>query len=386
MDEINVIVVTRKDRKNLCLRYTDPVTGQKVEKSAGTAKEREAVKRAGEWETELRNGIAAVHSNLRWDAFREAYQNHVDTTLADGSADKVATMFSVVKLRMNPDKITRITTQWITRFQKRMLDADRSPATVESHCRHLKAALNWAKGQGWIQTVPQFDRLKRAKSAKTMKGRPITGEEFDRLLEAVRSDLKQRQWKSMTALLKGLWLSGLRLGEALSLTWDQWADGIRVDTSEEFVVLRIPAEDEKGGKDRTYPITPDFTEFLLATPKADRVGFVFNPELHRGVCRRTDTVSGVISELGRSAGIKVDENSQKVIYASAHDLRRSFGNRWARHVMPMVLKELMRHSSVATTEKFYVDIKAQETARFLSEVTLEVTPTKKGLQQNAETL
>lgn len=386
MDEINVIVVKRKDRKNLCLRYTDPVTGQKVEKSAGTAKEREAVKRAGEWETELRNGIAAVQSNLKWDAFQEAYQNHADTTLADGSADKVATMFNVVKQRMNPDKITRVTTQWVTRFQKRMLDAERSPATVESHCRHLKAALNWAKGQGWIQSVPRFDRLKRAKSAKTMKGRPITGEEFDRILAAVKSELKERQWKSMTALLKGLWLSGLRLGEALSLTWDQWADGIRVDTSEEFAVLRIPAEDEKGGKDRTYPITPDFTEFLLTVPAEQRSGFVFNPELYRGVCRRTDTVSKTIIELGKAAGVKVDENGDKVVYASAHDLRRSFGNRWARHVMPMVLKELMRHSSVATTEKFYVDIKAQETAKFLSKVTFEVTPTKKGSQQNAETL
>lgn len=382
MDEINVIVVTRKDWKNLCLRYTDPVTGQKVEKSAGTAKEREAVKRAGEWETELRNGIAAVRSNLRLDSFREAYQDHVDTTQADGSSDKVASMFNVVKQRMNPDKLTRVSTQWITRFQKSMLSDGRSPATVESHCRHLKAALNWAKGQGWINTVPRFDKLKRAKSAKVMKGRPITGEEFDRILAAVKSELKERQWESMTALLRGLWLSGLRLGEALSLTWDQWADGIRVDTSEKFVVLRIPSEGEKGGKDRTYPITPDFTEFLLAIPEHHRSGFVFNPELFRGVCRRTDTVSGVISGLGEVAGVKVDENGEKVVFASAHDLRRSFGNRWARHVMPMVLKELMRHESVTTTEKFYVDINAQETARFLS----EVTPTKKGLQQNAETL
>ena len=54
--------------------------------------------------------------------------------------------------------------------------------------------------------------------------------------------------------------------------------------------------------------------------------------------------------------------------------------------MPMVLKELMRHESVTTTEKFYVDINAQETARFLREVTLEVTPIKKGLGRKAETL
>jgi integrase len=64
----------------------------------------------------------------------------------------------------------------------------------------------------------------------------------------------------------------------------------------------------------------------------------------------------------------------------------AFGERWAKRVMPMVLKDLMRHESVTTTEKYYVGVNAQETARFLREVTLEVTPTKKGSQQNAETL
>jgi len=48
----------------------------------------------------------------------------------------------------------------------------------------------------------------------------------------------------------------------------------------------------------------------------------------------------------------------------------------------MVLKELMRHASETPTEKFYVGINAQETVRFLR----EVPPTKKGSQQNAETL
>ena len=52
----------------------------------------------------------------------------------------------------------------------------------------------------------------------------------------------------------------------------------------------------------------------------------------------------------------------------------------------MVLKELMRHASVTTTEKYYVDINAQQTARFLREVTLKVTPTKKESRSEAETL
>ncbi len=71
--------------------------------------------------------------------------------------------------------------------------------------------------------------------------------------------------------------------------------------------------------------------------------------------------------------MKVDEKPSKekgkpsvAVWASAHDLRRAFGFRWSRRVSSMVLKELMRHSSVTTTEKYYVGINATETAAMLA--------------------
>ena len=303
-------------------------------------------------------------------------------------------MFNVVEDTMKPDNLRRITPQWLTTLQRRLLDAGREPATVESICRHLKAALNWAKEQNIIQQVPRFPRLNKVRTAKQMKGRPITAEEFERMLQTVEKALKPRQHTSFKFLLNGLWLSGLRLGEALSLTWDQWADGIRVDMSGRYIKLLIPLEAEKGGQDRTYPVTPDFSEFLRAVPPAERVGLVFNPIMHRGECHRIDTVSKAIVGIGEAANIKVDEKHAEAVFASAHDLRRAFGFRWSRKVNSMVLKELMRHASVTTTEKFYVGIQADETAAMLagleqfpaSEVTLEVTPTKKGSPKNSETL
>jgi len=54
-----------------------------------------------------------------------------------------------------------------------------------------------------------------------------------------------------------------------------------------------------------------------------------------------------------------------VKYASAHDLRRSFGERWATRVMPVVLQELMRHESIDTTMRYYVGRSAQSTAKLL---------------------
>ena len=63
-------------------------------------------------------------------------------------------------------------------------------------------------------------------------------------------------------------------------------------------------------------------------------------------------VSGVISKLGKKAGVKVDDRKGK--FASAQDLRRSFGSRWATRVMPAVLMQLMRHESIETTMSYYV--------------------------------
>jgi integrase len=78
-------------------------------------------------------------------------------------------------------------------------------------------------------------------------------------------------------------------------------------------------------------------------------------------------VGEIVSTIGRAAGVKVntDPKTGKVKFASAHDLRRSFGERWASRVMPQVLMELMRHESIETTMKFYVGRNAQATADVL---------------------
>ena len=49
-------------------------------------------------------------------------------------------------------------------------------------------------------------------------------------------------------------------------------------------------------------------------------------------------------------------------FATAHDFRRSFGTRWAKQVTSAVLKRLMRHSSISTTEGYYVNLDADDIA------------------------
>jgi len=97
-------------------------------------------------------------------------------------------------------------------------------------------------------------------------------------------------------------------------------------------------------------------------PEADREGYVFNPIGRTGKRIRFDNLSKRISEFGRKANVKVAESRGKTKYASAHDLRRTFGTRWAQRVKPAVLPKLMRHASIQTTQDYYVTLDSDDVA------------------------
>ena len=253
---------------------------------------------------------------------------------------------------------------------------------------HLKSTFNWAHGIGLLNEVPKITMPKRAKRSKKMKGRPITGEEFERVLSKVPGVLFPERWNKHCAkeptqcerdtvveswrhYLRGLWWSGLRLEESLELWWDR-DDKLCVDLTGKYPMMHIPAELEKGHQDRLLPIAPEFAEFLLATPEAERTGPVFNPRPirpERSQRLGEHQVGRTVSKFWKVAGVKVHTHPKtgKVKYASAHDLRRSFGERWAPRVMPQTLMELMRHESIETTLKYYVGRNAETTAAALYE-------------------
>lgn len=68
----------------------------------------------------------------------------------------------------------------------------------------------------------------------------------------------------------------------------------------------------------------------------------------------------MVDRIGARAGVIVNAVDGKT--ASAHDLRRTFGSRWARRVMPAVLQKLMRHANVQTTMQYYVDLAVDDMA------------------------
>jgi len=118
------------------------------------------------------------------------------------------------------------------------------------------------------------------------------------VVPAVVGDDQALPWRHY---LRGLWASGLRLGESLDLWWDRPEEIFPVFPRGGRPMLQVPGELEKGNADRLLPIAREFALFLLETPESARL-------------------------------------------------------------MPAQLMELMRHESIDTTLRYYVGTDAQRTA------------------------
>ena len=361
MEIIKVHVIAYPDRPNLMMRYRCPDSGKQIARSTGTKNRRDAERAAAKWEAELREGRYNKPSKMTWEEFREQFDRDVLGGLKEGTATTYDSTLNVFEREVRPGKLSELNTAKVTAFVTALRDRRLSPATIARHLRTLKVAARWANRQGLLLKVPQFDMPKQAKG---MKGRPIVLEEFERMVAAA---------PEMEFYLKGLWLSGLRLAESLLLRWDDAPGALVVDFTGRRPMLRIPAESEKGGAHRLLAMAPEFAELLHTVPESQRRGFVFQPVSKGGepMARTRHAIGPRFTAIGKAAGVIVgerqtlDSNGKATSvksFASAHDLRRAFGFRWSRRVLPTILRELMRHESIETTLRYYVGLDAESTA------------------------
>lgn len=343
-----VKVRKRPDRNHLQLYYTDHITGKIRTKSAGTADWDDAQRAAQRWEDEVLSlGNPAATS---WEVFRVRYEDEHTANLSAGSqASITAALNHFESIIGKPRRIELIDTSTISRFSSVLRTRLDSEPTLSTYLARLRAALNWAARMGMIARVPHFTMPRQ--SDTLARGRPLTDREFTILKWNARI-IRPRDYRQWCRFLTGLWLSGLRLSEAIRLTWD--ASDFAVDLSGQYPRFRIRAAGQKRRKDQLLSITPDFAAWLLkTTPDTYRTGRVFKLLKPGGkLITSPKAISRTISDIGESAGIITDPETNQ--HATAHDLRRSFGQRWAKVLRPVELRQLMRHKSISTTLKYYV--------------------------------
>lgn len=354
---IRVIVFKPTDRKFFHAQWTDPESGRKKTKSTGHEKRRDAERWAAKLEKELANGELQPNSRLTWKEFRERVKRDLLPEKRESTQCSYLGTMNAVEEHLSPLLVSGINAEAIDNFKSAMREKGSRETTIAQKLRTLKAILRWGHRRKLIRSLPPIEMPRYTKVAA---GRPISDAEFLKVIKAVNSVVGDERAASWIHFIQGLWTSGLRIGEAARLTWDN-PSLPRVDIERARPMLIISGQHQKSGRDTITPVVPEFLELLRKTPESDRTGFVFNPLPMRvkGPRLTLDAMKHTVASIGKASGVRV--NSDRESYVSAHDLRRSFCYRWAKRVLPQVLRVLARHQDVATTLTYYADADADMT-------------------------
>ncbi len=334
---------------------------------------------------------------MPWSDFREEYRTLQLATLGTKSSIDAESRLDIAERIMRPKKLGDLAvTDTLHRLQARLLagaesreNRPRSPYTVKTYMAAVLAALNWAHFQGWLPEAPRIRRIKVAKF-KAMKGRPLTADEFKLMLAAVAPVVGEKAATSWKYVLRGLWDSGLRMDELMHVSWSNPSMIMPTWHESRHPVLHIPHAMQKNATEESIPLLPWFEKLLLETPQEQRQDWVFSPmslELKRGREASFDRpdaewVGKIISRIGEKANIVVrlaDPTTKKPAkYASAHDLRRSCGERLLdAGVPPTIICRVLRHSSWETTRRHYAPGDIQKEAAALKELLKADLPQEK---------
>lgn len=170
----------------------------------------------------------------------------------------------------------------IEHLQSRLLAGDgsrfdhRSPNTVNSVIRVVMAFFRYCYIRKWLSEMPHVEMLT---SDDIMKGRPISGLEFQRMLDSTASVVGNTASASWKFALQVLWTSAFRIGDLMDFSWDDprhihpvWGRSIG-----DHPTLAIPSS-QKNGKVQEVPMLPELGELLAAISESQRFGWVVNPE------------------------------------------------------------------------------------------------------------
>lgn len=325
-DRIHVYLIEPTDSPFFYAQWRLPGSNRRKTISLKTKDEAEAEQKRSELEYEVNRGIFAAPSRLTFEAFIEQYATDRLSDLAPASAPRVRSILGTFAAVSKPASLGAVNERMIREYVGHLRKLGRMASTIKSHLTRIHAAFAWAVRQKLLPAVPHFEEIKLPRHSHICF---VSPEEYPVLLAAMPTP----QWRF---LVQVAWYTGMRRAELMTLRWDRVPEGIWIDWKANRV--QISAEACKADKDQWVPIHPDLATILEANKQTS--GKVFH--LNRNLCGLSRAFSGHC----RAAGLSF----------KLHDLRRSFGMRYAPLVPAQVLQRLMRHSNIQTTLRYYIDL------------------------------
>ena len=346
---------------------------REVWRSLGDVSYKEAADRAAKILAEEK-ARRAGDPNVTFSDLAREYEKTHSPNIAESSQNRVA---DTVRVHLKPFfgemKVDAIRPLDVERFRRLRLDAGAAPATVNREWAILKAIFNRAEAWGLIDRNPI--RRGAVKLLPTEGGRLsfFEVEEWERFISAFddpsrweahvrnvtrlgpvkvgKAAPEERRYgggrrpdseataaylkllQSTRPVFETLLLTGSRLGEVLSLTWDA------VDLPREIVTFR----QQKTRRLKTVPISNDFSAVLKALPRSVGAASVF---------KRPDGKPFYSMELQRAFALAKKLSGIRPTLR-LHDLRHTFASWLATRGTPLrTIQELLGHADVRMTIRY----------------------------------
>lgn len=298
------------DRNGYVLKFYCPLQQTRIRKNCGTRDRREARRIQRECRERLLNGeytasggviLAGQQQSARrtakvvdpgrgmsWEAARERYRQH---RAARGREASLVHSLSRIDLAgrifenelqphldgelMLPDCMTLDRFEYLqeqllagaeSRFDRR------SPNTVNSTIGAVIAFARFCKKHDWIPAVPDVQKLE---VEEVMKGRPVTGEEFDRMLAVTPDVVGPNSAPSWQFAMRVLWETGFRIGDLMDFHWN---DEQHIHPRWKGQPTLVIPSSQKNRKLQELPLLPGLAKLLETVPAKNRTGWVVDPQ------------------------------------------------------------------------------------------------------------
>ena len=336
--------------------------GKRYSKSFETRKEAEVF--ANKKQTDVRNKKSDPPPNITLLAYCREHKELMQGNIAPKTLYMHLTSLKLLAKSVGWERqLNKITIKDIERFRASRLKTAIVAATANREIKTLRRIFNLAIIRAYLP-----------KDANPCKGLPmlkvgskhnkyVKPEEFRNIYDNAPDSL----WR---AFLVTVYTTGLRLREAINLTWQD----VDFDTCELHVTRKkresfVQAWTPKDHEMRTIPL-PEQAVGLLATWQSvapEECPYVFMDQGRWGYYRRQVELGRWVSDRDLVNNVlrrfKTLCRKAKVSPYTIHDMRRSCLNNWAKHLPIHVVKELAGHSDIKTTQQFYLSVQPEDISR-----------------------
>ena len=237
-----------------------------------------------------------------------------------------------LKAFMGVYPLKSITARELAQYQKSRLEQGRKPRTINREMETYSVVMSWAKAQGFIDEIVRVERIPVPPSRSVVP----SPEEAVGIIEALP--------KRLQPLVRFLFETGCRPGEATNLNWDH------VDEIGGYVeiVSRVGWTPKTAQSERRIPLNASLLEMIRDLPKQGPYVFA-GPDPNKPICRfRKAFVAAVEKADIRRRGRRV--------YLTPHVCRKAHATWQAMNgVNESVLQDLLGHARGSeVTKRFYV--------------------------------